>query len=92
MSKHRSVADARRELPQLLREVEDGAQVQITRRGEPVAVLISLQEYRRLSGRGGGFLEAYQAWEADTEPADRALPEDYFDQIRDRSPGRPVDL
>ena len=92
MSNQYSVADTRRDLPQILREVEGGAWVQITRRGEPVAVLISLSEYRRLSGEGGSFLESYKLWEDATAAEDRAITADFFDELRERSPGREVDL
>ena len=36
-----SIAEARRNLPSLIREAESGKAVELTRRGEPVAVLIS---------------------------------------------------
>ena len=45
------VAEARQRLPQLLRSVEQGEDVQISRRGKPVAVLISVEEYDRLRRR-----------------------------------------
>ena len=44
-----SVADAKNNLPKLLHRVEQGAAVHITRRGKPVAVLVSEAEYARLT-------------------------------------------
>ncbi|MCB9663698.1 MAG: type II toxin-antitoxin system Phd/YefM family antitoxin [Alphaproteobacteria bacterium] len=48
-----SIADAKDQLPRLVHEVEEGRIVEITRRGNPVAVLLSTDAYRRLlPGRG----------------------------------------
>ena len=92
MPKTYSVAEARRRLPRLLDEVEHGEQVEITRRGEPVAVVVSVPDFRRLAGEQGGFSKAYRAWRAAEDPADLDLPEDYYQRLRDRSPGRDVAL
>jgi prevent-host-death family protein len=43
-----SAAEARGRLPELLRSLREGP-VTITRRGEPVGVLLSPEEYQRLS-------------------------------------------
>lgn len=81
-----SIADARRNLPSLVRQAEKGAAVRLTRRGKPVAVLVSGAEYRRLSGRGDlwqaicAFREAHEL-----EGMDAAL-----DKLRDDRPPRKV--
>lgn len=47
-----SIAEARAKLPGLVRDAEGGTSVEITRRGRPVAVLLSSRAYQRLaSGR-----------------------------------------
>lgn len=43
-----SIATARNTLTERLYEAEAGEPVQITRRGQPVAVLLSADEYQRL--------------------------------------------
>ncbi len=50
-----SAAQARGQLPELLKALKEGP-VTITRRGEPVGVLISPEEYKRLS-RVHAYLE-----------------------------------
>ncbi len=45
-----SVAEARQNLARLIRTAEHGRAVRITRRGQPVAVLLSASEYLALSG------------------------------------------
>lgn len=85
----RSVAEARRNLPRLIRAVEDGRTVEITRRGEPVAVLVSRQRFEELSGGRPGFMEAYRAFVQKTDLAALDLdPDEIFARVRDRSPGR----
>lgn len=44
-----SIADAKNHLTELLYQAEEGQPVQVTRRGQPVAVLLSEAEYTRLT-------------------------------------------
>ena len=44
-----SIAQAKNNLSGLVHEAEQGRPVQLTRRGKPVAVLISTQQFDRLS-------------------------------------------
>ena len=41
-----SIAEARSQLPRLIQDAEQGLAVAISRRGEPVAVLLSYREYQ----------------------------------------------
>jgi antitoxin Phd len=52
MGKSYSVAEARSSLTNLIDEVQDGEAVEITRRGKPIAVLVSTTEYANLTQRG----------------------------------------
>jgi len=61
-SKQYSIADARRKLPSLVDEAEAGSEVQLTRRGRAVAVMVSVEEYARLKGNRVVFSEAYDAF------------------------------
>ncbi len=92
MNRSCSVAEARARLPGLLRRVEQGDSVAITRRGRPVAVLVPVPAFRAISGRAGPFLAAYGAWRATVDPRDLALPRNHFRRLRDSSPGRPAKL
>lgn len=49
MSLRYSIAEARHGLARIVHELEDGGSVELTRRGEPVAVMLSVEEYRRLA-------------------------------------------
>ncbi len=88
MSKSVSVAQARTGLPNLLRDVERGETVEITRRGRPVAILLSVGGYELLTAGRRAFTDAYRVWRASVADEDLVLPRDYFRQLRDRSPGR----
>jgi len=50
MERQYSIAQARNQLPCIVHEVEKGRTITLTRRGKPVARLVSIREYQRLSG------------------------------------------
>ena len=82
------MAEARANLPKILDEVELGHEVEVTRRGKAVAVLMSVQAYQRLSG---GVRDFGAALEAHREVYG-GVPRSTFEQLRDQSPGRKVSL
>lgn len=92
MGKSYSVADARAHLPDILDDVEAGKEVELTRRGRPVAVVLSPERYDALRREQTSFAEAYRAFTARHAPGDIALETDFFDSLRDRAPGRKVRL
>jgi len=49
VAKQHSIAEARNNLPSLVRAAESGKAVELTRRGKPVAVLIGRRQYERLT-------------------------------------------
>lgn len=56
-----SIADARNRLTELLYEAEAGRPVQVTRRGQAVAVLLSESEYARLQSAAAAAVD-FSAW------------------------------
>lgn len=59
MTRSATIAQARNQLPALVHCAEAGTPIELTRRGKPVAVLLSVVEYARLQGgNAGGFVEA----------------------------------
>jgi prevent-host-death family protein len=91
MAQQYSIAEARDRLPGIVHQVEDGAPVELTRRGTPVAVIVSVDEYRRMASGRSGYWTAYQRWRSSVDPADLEG-DDPFADVRDRSPGREVDV
>ena len=83
-----SVAEAKNRLPELVHEAERGP-IEIKRRGRPVAVLVSTEQYERTRPRAGGILEAAERCRAAMKEGKVEL-EDAFEGLRDPSPGRDV--
>ncbi len=86
-----SIAEARNRLPALVHAVEEGPPVRLTRRGKPVAMLVSLEEYERLRPRRPDLWKAIQAFRERTDVSDLDV-EEVFRGVRDPSPGREVNL
>ena len=85
-----SIAQARNSLTRLIHEAENGEPVHITRRGKPVAVLVSRDEYERLesAGTGSDFWQGIKEWRAQTSFDWSELTPYEVDSWRDRRPPR----
>jgi prevent-host-death family protein len=93
MVKRNSIADARSNLPRLIREAEAGNVVELTRRGEGVAVLIGRKQYERLTSGYRPFSEAWDEFTRKVWPADANIdPDEVYRGVRDKDPGREPDL
>ena len=92
MARRYSVAEARAHLPSILDEVESGADVELTRRGKPVAVVVSVEEYERLRAEHIDFRTAYRRFLANHRLSEVGVEETFSDRVRDHSTGRKVKL
>jgi prevent-host-death family protein len=91
--KQQSIAEARSNLPQLVREAELGEPIELTRRGESVAVLIGRRQYERLVTRSRRFSEAWDEFTRDVELSELAIdPDEIFRELRDLRLGRDIGL
>ncbi len=90
MPKRYSIAEARHNLAAIVLELEAQQVIELTRRGAPVAVLLSLDAYRRLTGESPSFWEAYTAYRTTLDTAALDNEPDIFASVRDSSPGREV--
>lgn len=90
MSRRYSIAEARSRLPSLLDEAEAGIEVELTRRGRPVAVLVSRREFDRLRGRHRHFGDAYKRFVERHSLKEMGVEADFAASIRDRTTGRKV--
>ncbi len=91
MSKRFSIAEARDKFTSLVREVEKAPAVEITRRGKPVAVLLSWREYQRLTSKVK-FWDSYTSFRHKFDLAKLAIEPQVFEGVRDPSPGRKVNF
>lgn len=92
MSPRYSIADARSRLPSLVDQAESGVEVELTRRGEPVAVLVSRREFERLRGKRLHFSDAYRKFLEKHSLDEIGAEDDFAASTRDRTPGRKVSL
>ena len=93
MGDRHSISEARSNLPRLVREAECGKAVELTRRGEAVAVLVGRRQYERLVGHHRSFFDAYEKFKKDVDLAELAIdPDELFASARDDARGRDVHL
>jgi prevent-host-death family protein len=89
MARKHSISEARIKLPKLVREAEAGRAVELTRRGERVAVLIGHREYEHLVMRSRRFSEAWAEFISAVKLEDLEIdPDEVFGGTRDKRPGR----
>ncbi len=92
MLKQYSIAAARNRLPALVHEAEKGPPVELTRRGRPVAVLVSIRDYERMQPARPTAWEAMKSFREEADLSVMTEIGEVFADLRDRSPGREVDL
>jgi prevent-host-death family protein len=91
MSTTYSIATARNQFSALIRQVEEEqTAVQVTRRGKPVAVILSQDEYEELLARQSkrDLWQAYQAYREQWRDVEMDITEDIWEDIRDKTPPR----
>jgi prevent-host-death family protein len=91
MSKRYSIAEARHNLAAIVHELEAQPCIELTRRGEPVAVLLAYGAYQRMQARGD-FWHAYTSFRVAFTDDVGSSEADVWRDLRDRSPGREVNL
>ncbi|MBK7952313.1 MAG: type II toxin-antitoxin system Phd/YefM family antitoxin [Deltaproteobacteria bacterium] len=87
-----SVAEARQNLSRLIKRAQHGNVIEITRRGEPVAVLLSASDYAAITGKRSSFADAVRQLRNRLYIEDLGIGEKDFDDLRDESPGRDISL
>ena len=91
MAQKYSMAEARSCLPAILDQAEAGLEVELTRRGQPVAVVVSYREFDRLRGKRRHFGDAYRSFLEKYSLDDIGVEND-FTSTRDKIAGRKVSL
>jgi prevent-host-death family protein len=87
MVKKYSIAEARDNFTSMVHEAEEGARVELTRRGRPVAVLVGAEDFERLSNPKKGFWQALQDFRRSHDLAD-IDPDEIWGDVRGSSTGR----
>lgn len=92
MSQRYSLAEARSHLPTIIDEVEAGQAIELTRRGKPVAVVVSHREFERLRSNRARFGEVYRTFLNRYSLEEVGVDERFAASTRDQSHGRKVSL
>ena len=92
MSRQYSIAEARSNLPTIVDQAEAGQEIELTRRGKPVAVVVSLRELERIRGERASFGDAYKRFLKAHPLHEVGLDEDVFNAPRSKDGGRRVAL
>jgi prevent-host-death family protein len=92
MPRKYSIAEARQQFAAVVHELDQTPLIELTRRGQPVAVLLSLAAYQQLTPLAASYWDAYLAFRSSISPTDLLDAMDPFARLRDRSPGREIEL
>ena len=87
-----SVAEARQHFARLIERAQQGKTIEITRRGEPVAVLLSASEYSAITGEHPSFIDATRLVRERLGVDELEIGDMDFEGLREESPGREISL
>jgi prevent-host-death family protein len=87
-----SVAEARQHFARLIERAQQGKTIEITRRGEPVAVLLSASEYSAITGERPSFIDAMRQVRERLGVDELEIGDAEFEGLREESPGREISL
>jgi len=92
MAKRYTVASARANLSKIVDEVESGKDVELTRRGKKVAIVMSPARYARLSGDRVAFMAAYETFRQGVDLSEVGVESSWAEDLRSSESGRAVKL
>jgi antitoxin Phd len=92
MSRQYSIAEARAKLPDIVDQAEAGVAVELTRRGQPVAVVVSRRMFERLREKPQQFGDAYERFLGRFSLDEIGLDAGELAATRDTTTGRRVTL
>ena len=87
-----SIAEARNNLPRIIHQAENGTLIELTRRGESVAVLLSKQQYQQFREGESGYWNSLQEFRKKYNLKDLGIDATNWDRLREKGPGRAVDI
>ena len=80
-----TISHLKNHLFEVVHTVEQGEDIQITRHGKPVAVIISLEKYNRALASGKGIFNSYLTWRKQ-HPDAEGFTDEELEAMRDRAP------
>lgn len=88
MAKQYSVAEARNKFTSVLRAVERGQVIEVTRRGKTIALLLSPRQLKRRRSFYDALMEFHRKYDVKA----LGIGPEIWQNVRDKSPGRDVNL
>ena len=93
MSQQYSIEQIAVNLNKIIQEVEQGEPIEITRHGQQIAVILSTAEYELLMNKRSGFWKSIEKFRQEIiEEGIEIDPNEVWKDVRDKSPGREVNL
>jgi prevent-host-death family protein len=83
-----SIAEARNRFAEIVHDLKRVPHIEVTRRGRPVAILISIEEFERLRAGGASFWSSYSAFRDEHDLTKEGIEPEIFGGLREPSPGR----
>lgn len=83
-----SIAQARDKFAAIVHEVEHSSSIEVTRRGKPIAVIISVEEYERLHNGKQDFWDAVVEFRNSIDWETVDIGPKIFDDVRAKTSGR----
>ena len=83
-----SIAEARNRFAEIVQDLKYVSRVEVTRRGRPVAILMSIDEFEMLRGGNVSFVSAYEAFRNTYDLAKEGIEPEVFENLRDPAVGR----
>lgn len=83
-----SIAEARNHFAEIVHDLKHNSRVEVTRRGRPVAILISVEEFELLRAGNVTFTSAYEAFRNTHDLTKEEIDPGVFEGLRDTSSGR----
>ncbi|MEM7556235.1 MAG: type II toxin-antitoxin system prevent-host-death family antitoxin [Cyanobacteria bacterium P01_A01_bin.84] len=85
MKSQYSTQQLNQNLPEVLKQIQQGNAIEITQDGEPFAVILSSLEYERLISPKSSFWESLQNFRSSQDLEELETETDAFADVRDRS-------
>ncbi len=86
-----AISHLKNHLPEIVHEVENGEDIQITRHGKPVAVIVSLEKYNTIFKSEKGIFSAYLRWRQ-CYPEATGFTDNEIKQMGDPKPHEPANF
>ena len=80
-----TISHLKNHLPEIVHDVEKGQDIQITRHGKSVAVIVSLERYNLAFGSSKGIFNAYLRWRI-LHPNASGFTDEEVKNMRNREP------